>query len=65
VFERFYRGDGTITSGSGLGLAIAKELAAVMGGEIGLDSRPGRTVFTLKLPRSSTPVDEPEPALAR
>jgi signal transduction histidine kinase len=65
VFERFYRGDGTITSGSGLGLAIAKELAAVMGGEIGLDSRPGRTVFTLKLPRSSTPVDELEPALAR
>jgi signal transduction histidine kinase len=65
VFERFYRGDGTITSGSGLGLAIAKELAAVMGGEIGLDSRPGRTVFTLKLPSSPTPVDEPEPALAR
>lgn len=65
VFERFYRGDGTITSGSGLGLAIAKELAAVMGGEIGLDSRPGRTVFTLKLPRSAAPVDEPEPALAR
>ena len=65
VFERFYRGDGTITSGSGLGLAIAKELAAVMGGEVGLDSRPGRTVFTLKLPRSPTPVDEPEPALAR
>jgi signal transduction histidine kinase len=65
VFERFYRGDGTITSGSGLGLAIAKELAAVMGGEIGLDSRPGRTVFTLKLPHSPTPVDQPEPALAR
>ncbi len=65
VFERFYRGDGTITSGSGLGLAIAKELAAVMGGEIGLDSRPGRTIFTLKLPRSPAPVDEPEPALAR
>jgi two-component system OmpR family sensor kinase len=65
VFERFYRGDGTITSGSGLGLAIAKELAAVMGGEIGLDSRPGRTVFTLKLPGSTVPVGQPEPALAR
>ncbi len=65
VFERFYRSDGTLASGSGLGLAIAKDLAAVMGGEIGLDSRPGRTVFTLKLPRSPAPVDEREPALAR
>lgn len=65
VFERFYRSDGTLASGSGLGLAIAKELAAIMGGEIGLDSRPGRTVFTLKLPRSPAPVDEREPALAR
>jgi len=65
VFERFYRSDGTLASGSGLGLAIAKELAAIMGGEIGLDSGPGRTVFTLNLPRSPAPVDEREPALAR
>lgn len=65
IFERFYRGDGTIASGSGLGLAIAKELAAVMSGEIGLDSQPGRTVFTLKLPRSTASMHEPEPALAR
>ena len=65
VFERFWRASGGVSSGSGLGLAIAKELAAVMGGEIALDSRPGRTVFTLKLPRSPTSVDEREPALAR
>jgi signal transduction histidine kinase len=49
VFERFYRADGVITSGSGLGLAIARELAGLMGGEVVLASRPGRTVFTLKL----------------
>jgi signal transduction histidine kinase len=54
VFERFYRGDGARTSGSGLGLAIARELAEVMGGEIELDSRPGRTVFTLALPTEAT-----------
>jgi signal transduction histidine kinase len=50
LFERFYRGESTKASGSGLGLAIAKELAELMGGEIELDSRPGRTVFSLVLP---------------
>jgi signal transduction histidine kinase len=65
VFERFYRGDGVIAAGSGLGLAIAGELASVMGGEIELESRPGRTVFTLRLPRAQVPTDEREPALAR
>jgi signal transduction histidine kinase len=65
VFERFYRSGDAVSSGSGLGLAIARELAGVMGGEIVLDSRPGRTVLTLKLPRSHVPVEEPEHALAR
>jgi signal transduction histidine kinase len=54
VFERFYRADGALASGSGLGLAIASELAEVMGGRIELDSRPGRTVFTLLLPEEAT-----------
>jgi signal transduction histidine kinase len=65
VFERFYRAGGAITSGSGLGLAIAQELAAIMGGEIKLASRPGRTVFTLRLPRARVPTPEAEPALSR
>ena len=50
LFERFYRGESTKASGSGLGLAIAKELAALMGGEIAVESRPGRTVFSVVLP---------------
>jgi signal transduction histidine kinase len=50
LFERFYRGVSTKASGSGLGLAIAKELAELMGGEIALESKPGRTVFSLILP---------------
>jgi signal transduction histidine kinase len=34
-----------------------------MGGEIRLDSRPGRTVFTLRLPRSPVVMEQPEHAL--
>jgi signal transduction histidine kinase len=36
--------------GSGLGLAIARELAERMAGRLGVDSMPGRTVFTFELP---------------
>ncbi len=54
VFERFYRVDGAMTSGSGLGLAIARELADLMGGRIDLTSRPGRTVFALRLPAATS-----------
>ena len=51
VFDRFYTGDRV--SGSGLGLAIARELAERMNGELGVESRRGRTQFELKLPRTS------------
>lgn len=49
VFEPFYTSDEG--QGSGLGLAIAHELAERMGGQLTLESTPGRTVFTLTLPR--------------
>jgi signal transduction histidine kinase len=65
VFERFYRAETALAAGSGLGLAIARELAGVMGGELELESAPGRTVFTLRLPRVAVPAGAREPALAR
>ena len=54
VFERFYRGDGSLASGSGLGLAIARELAERMGGTLEAESEEGRTVFRLALPPAPT-----------
>jgi signal transduction histidine kinase len=59
VFERFYRGGGRQASGSGLGLAIALELAEAMGGTLELESRRGRTTFSLALPAAG-----PDPAAA-
>ncbi|MGD9092307.1 MAG: HAMP domain-containing sensor histidine kinase [Anaerolineales bacterium] len=55
VFERFYRGEKSrsrSTGGSGLGLAIAKGVVEAHGGEIGVESGPGRTRFYFVLPRS-------------
>jgi two-component system OmpR family sensor kinase len=53
VFVRFSRLEGSRASGTGLGLAIARELAGRMGGTLELESAPGRTVFTLRLPAFS------------
>lgn len=47
LFERFTKGAG---GGMGLGLAIARQIARAHGGDIGVESRPGRTVFTVRLP---------------
>jgi signal transduction histidine kinase len=48
VFDRFHTGNAA--HGSGLGLTIARELAERMLGGLTVESRPGRTVFTLTLP---------------
>jgi signal transduction histidine kinase len=51
LFERFYKADPSRAgSGSGLGLAIARENARLLGGDIVVESRPGSTRFTLRLP---------------
>jgi two-component system OmpR family sensor kinase len=53
VFGRFVRGDAarSRTGGStGLGLAIVAAVVAGHGGSVAVDSVPGRTVFTVRLP---------------
>lgn len=55
VFDRFYRVDSSRAGegGSGLGLSIAKELVEAHGGEIWIDSEPGKgTTVGFSLPKT-------------
>jgi len=55
LFQRFARGDSSRarTSGStGLGLSIVDTIVRAHGGSVQVSSRPGRTVFTVTVPRS-------------
>jgi two-component system OmpR family sensor kinase len=55
LFERFTRADRSRSrsaGGTGLGLAIVRAVVTAHGGTVDVESRPGRTVFRIRLPAS-------------
>ncbi|WP_243730473.1 ATP-binding protein [Nesterenkonia salmonea] len=55
LFDRFVRGDSSRsrTAGStGLGMSIVQAIVQAHQGQVDISSRPGKTIFTVRLPLS-------------
>lgn len=67
LFQPFHQGEsGARAGGTGLGLVLSRRLAQAMGGELGLDSRPGqgcRAWLRLPLQRLDGSAAPPAPAM--
>jgi signal transduction histidine kinase len=69
IFEAFEQGAQRRGQGVGLGLFIVQSIVAAHGGRVEVNSEPGRTVFTVRLPRVERPTcpeagDQEEPQAA-
>jgi two-component system OmpR family sensor kinase len=63
IFERFARGDSSrsrAAGSTGLGLSIVHAVVTSHGGQVGVQSRPGQTVFTVMLPLVPTLEQKPQ-----